>query len=351
MAAVRPASAMRELRTDATDPRTRGEQAGAALREQIAGVEQAYRRLFHALRGWGEDDVARFGEQVLARVGRWRPSLVAELEGLAAGAGRPVELIAALNGRTEVVRQHECSVIGRTESEDGPWLAQTWDWYVDAPERTVMWNAAADDGTRFLTMTEAGLLAKTGVSERGLALSLNMLSHRTDALPAQVPIHLVLREILATCARVDDVAALLADTELSASSSLTVVDADGGAAAFECSPAGVGRIEPSDGLIAHTNHFVDPELARGELNENLEGSVNRLAAVRAAAPRTLAEARVALSNHSCTPQAICRHDEPYLPGFPNTGTCVALEMRPATGEIEAAAGNPCCTEFVHYAIA
>ena len=81
MAAVRPASAMRELRTDATDPRTRGEQAGAALREQIAAVEQAYRRLFAALRGWGEDDVARFGEQVLARVGRWRPSLVAELEG------------------------------------------------------------------------------------------------------------------------------------------------------------------------------------------------------------------------------------------------------------------------------
>ena len=82
---------------------------------------------------------------------------------------------------------HECSVIGRTESEDGPWLAQTWDWYVDAPERTVMWNAVADDGARFLTMTEAGLLAKTGVSERGLALSLNMLSHRDDALPAAGP--------------------------------------------------------------------------------------------------------------------------------------------------------------------
>jgi len=140
MAAVRPASAMRELRTDATDPRTRGEQAGAALREQIAGIEQSYRRLFHALRGWGEDDVARFGAQVLSRVARWRPNLVAELEGLAAGAERPVELIAALNGRTEVVRMHECSVIGQTDSEDGPWLAQTWDWYVDAPERTIMWN-------------------------------------------------------------------------------------------------------------------------------------------------------------------------------------------------------------------
>jgi isopenicillin-N N-acyltransferase-like protein len=351
MAAVRPASAMRELRTDVTDPRTRGEQAGAALREPIAAVEHAYRRLFHAIRGWGEDDVARFGEQVLARVGRWRPALVTEMEGLAAGADRPVELVAALNGRTEVVRMHECSVIGRTESEDGPWLAQTWDWYVDAPGRTVMWNAVADDGARFLTMTEAGLLAKTGVSERGLALSLNMLSHREDALPPQIPIHLVLREILATCARVDDVAALLADVRFSASSTVTVVDADGGAASFECSPAGVGRIEPTDGLIAHTNHFLDAELANGEQNENLEGSVNRLAAVSAARPRTLAGARVALSNHSCTPQAVCRHDEPSLPGFANTGTCVALEMRPAAGELEAAAGNPCCTEFVHYAIA
>jgi isopenicillin-N N-acyltransferase like protein len=351
MASVRPASAMRELRTDATDPRTRGELAGAALKEPIAAVEDAYRRLFHALRGWGPDEVDRFGEQVLARVSRWRPALVSELEGLAAGCGLPVEVVAAMNGRTEVVRLNECSVVGRTDGEDAPWLAQTWDWYLDAPDRTVMWNAAADDGTRFLTMTEAGLLAKTGVSERGLALSLNMLVHQADALPPQIPIHLVLREILATCARVEDVAALLADVEFSASSCMTVVDAAGGAAAFECSPAGIARIEPEDGLVVHTNHFLDPELARGEANEVVEGSQGRLAAVRASSPRTLADARVALSNHSCSPQAVCRHDEPSLPGFPDCGTVVALEMQPATGEIEAAAGNPCCTEFVSYAVA
>src|SRR4051794_41851027 len=102
MASVRPASAMRELRTDATDPRPRGGLAGAALEEPIAAVEAAYRRLFHAIRGWGDAEVDRFGEQVLARVARWRPALVTEMEGLAAGCGRPVELVAALNARTEV---------------------------------------------------------------------------------------------------------------------------------------------------------------------------------------------------------------------------------------------------------
>src|SRR5689334_19443932 len=289
MASVRPASAMRELRTDATDPRTRGELTGAALKEPIAAVEDAYRRLFHAMRGWGEDDVTRFGGQVLDRVARWRPALVTEMEGVAGGCGLPVEVVAAMNARTEVVRMNECSTIARTSGEDAPWLAQNWDWYLDAPGRTLMWNAAADDGTRFLTMTEAGLLAKVGVNERGIAVSLNMLTHESDTLPPQIPIHLVLREVLATCARVDDVAALLADVQFSASSCMTVVDADGGAAAFECSPVGVGRIDPdADGLLGHTNHFLDATLARGDENANVEGSEGRLAAVLGARPQTLA---------------------------------------------------------------
>jgi isopenicillin-N N-acyltransferase-like protein len=343
-------AAMRELRTDATDPRTRGELAGEALRDEIAAVELAYRKLFDAIRGWGPDDVARFGEQVLARVARWRPALVAELEGVGAGAGRPVELVAALNARTEVVRLNECSTIGRSESPDGPWLAQNWDWYLDAPERTIMWNAAADDGTRFLTMTEAGLLAKVGVSARGLALSLNMLSHRADDLPPQIPIHLVLREILATCARVDDVAALLDDVQLSASSAMTVVDADGGAASFEVSPAGVARVEAVDGAISHTNHFLDEALGEGDENANIAGSRARLESVRRAQPVTLADARRALSEHDCSPQQVCRHDEPYLPGFPDVGTVVSLEMRPAALQVAAAAGTPCTAEFVQYAV-
>src|SRR4051794_544929 len=345
-------TAMRELRTDATDPRERGALAGEALREQIEQVEQSYLRLFAALRGWGLDDVLRFGAVVLGNVGRWRPALASELEGLAAGSGRRLELVAALNGRTEVIRLNECSTVGRTDGADAPWLAQNWDWYLDAPERTILWNAAADDdGTRFLTMTEAGLLAKVGVSSRGLALSLNMLAHRDDDLPPKIPVHLVLREILATCADVEDVAALLADVEFSASSAMTVVDARGGAASFEASPAGVARVDPTDGWIVHTNHFLDRSLAAGDENANIAGSRARLESVAGARPETLVDARRALSDHSCSPQAVCRHDEPYLPGFPHVGTVVSRERRPATLELEVAAGTPCSAQFVPSSVA
>ena len=47
-------------------------------------------------------------------------------------------------------------------------LAQNRDWYADAPSRRVIWPAAVE-GARFATMTEAGILAKVGVSTFGVA--------------------------------------------------------------------------------------------------------------------------------------------------------------------------------------
>ena len=29
--------------------------------------------------------------------------------------------------------------MARVDASEGPWLAQNWDWYVDAPERCVLW--------------------------------------------------------------------------------------------------------------------------------------------------------------------------------------------------------------------
>jgi len=200
-----------------------------------------------------------------------------ELEGVADGAGVAPELIGALNARTEIAREGGCSLLARLDALDGPWLAQNWDWYVDAPERCCVWTADLADGERLVTMTEAGILAKLGLNSRGLAVGLNILHHRRDGGPMGVPVHLILRALLEQCTTVEDASSLLGDSPTSGSSAVTIVDAAGGGAVFELSPSGVARIDPRTGFLAHTNHFVDPGLGDGEASElDLDGSRARL---------------------------------------------------------------------------
>jgi isopenicillin-N N-acyltransferase-like protein len=335
--------------TDALDPHARGAEAGAALVSRVELVVESYGSLFRTLKGWDADDVLRFGERVLRRVAGWRPALVDELAGFAQGCGRPVELVAALNARTEVVAGSECSTIARTAGGDAPWVAQNWDWYLDAPGRCVLWSCATEGG-RLLTMTEAGLLAKVGINSQGLAVSLNILTHAGDGGPVGVPVHLLLRELLATCATVDDAAALVAEAEMSASSAITVVDAQGGGATFELSPDGPARLDPdADGRLYHTNIFLDEGLARSEANLDFyDGSQARLDAIREARPETLDEARVALCGHASSPQTVCRHGEQRDDGLPPSGTVISLLMEPAAGRLQVADGTPCSTGFVPY---
>jgi isopenicillin-N N-acyltransferase-like protein len=346
-------TALATLRTDATDPAARGRIAGAALAARTALCLDAYLPLF-ADGGHARDDVRRFGARVLERTLAWHAPLAVELEAFALGAGVEPELIAALNGRTELLALAECTVAGRVESPEGPWLAQNWDWYDDAPERCLVWSAAVE-GARFATMTEAGILGKVGVSTHGVALTLNILHHASDGRgELGVPVHLVLRRLLEEAASVEDAWALLRETPTSASSCITVVDAAGGGACFELSPAGVARLEPQAGLLAHTNHFLDRSLAEGEAEqpeEWLPGSQARLARVTESAPGTLAEGTAVLSSHDTEPQWVCRHDEPSgEPGRPLVATVVALAMRPGVPELRVAAGQPCEHAFLAYEV-
>lgn len=344
-------TALATLRTDTTDPRERGQAAGVALAERAALCLGAYLPLFED-GGRTRDDVRRFGARVLERTANWHAPLAAELEAFAAGARIEPELIAALNGRTELLCLAECTTVGRCESAGGPWLAQNWDWYADAPERCVVWSAAVE-GARFATMTEAGILAKVGVSTRGIAVALNILYHAGDgADELGIPVHLVLRRLLEEAGSVEDAWSLLRETPYSASSCVTVVDAAGAGACFELSPQGVARIEPRAGLLAHTNHFLDEALARDEGDqpeEWLTGSRARLARVVRAAPRELADGLALLAGHDADVQAICRHDEPPgEPGRPLVDTVVSLAMRPGVPELRVAAGQPCASAFLPY---
>jgi isopenicillin-N N-acyltransferase-like protein len=342
-----------EISTSELEPRARGAAVGSLLGEEIESTLASYLRMFEVTRELGIDKVLRLGEAALTRVSSWQPRMVEEMEGVASGAGVAPELIGALNARTEIAREGGCSLLARLDAVDGPWLAQNWDWYVDAPERCVVWTAELADGERFVTMTEAGILGKLGLNSRGLAVGLNILHHRRDGGPMGIPVHLILRGLLELCTTVEDAEALLGDSPTSGSSAVTVVDAAGGGAVFELSPSGYARIDPRNGFLAHTNHFVDPGLGDGEASElDLDGSKARLELLEMARPETLEEAQELLCDHGGSPESLCRHATPSaIEGMPAAATIVSVASETAHGRFHVAAGHPCSHAFHTYEVA
>ena len=98
-----------------------------------------------------------------------------------------------LNARTEVLNASvgECTSLAVPETRI---LAQTWDWIRELEELVVITEVEKDDGQRFVTLVEPGMLAKIGMNSRGFGVGLNFL--KAEQSLDGVPVHLVLRALL-----------------------------------------------------------------------------------------------------------------------------------------------------------
>ena len=338
------------------DPRTRGEFVGAALRGRIGVMWDGYERLF-ATCGLPGDGVRAAGERALEQTAAWAPALAAEIGGLAGAAGLAPWQAGALNARTEILAgagvRAECSTFAVAPREPGvpPRTIQTWDWYEHLRGNTLTLVLEPRPGHVVRVFTELGIVGKIGVNSAGLGLHLNILRHADDGGPAGVPVHVVARRILDEAASVEEAAELARSARVSASTSLTVVAWDGeraSARGLELSPAGLAALEPDgDGVLLHSNHFLDPRLAGGERNRAVDPTTApRLALLAAragelrAAPDAIARA-AALLDHATE---LCCHaaDGDQLTERWETLATISLDV--AAGTLEVHEGGPCAVE-------
>jgi isopenicillin-N N-acyltransferase-like protein len=254
----------------------------------------------------------------LPDLSRW-PDLVAEIEGVAAGAGVPVEALLRLQARTELMGGAECSLIG----EPGV-VRQNWDWHPDVVP--LVWVVEQPGGRWFATLTEAGIVAKIGLSSAGLCVGLNFLRCSLDGGLDGVPIHVLLRLLLD---RTDSVAAaveLLLSTRVRASSCITVGSAEE-VVAVELSPGGARVIRAP--RVLHTNHFLaGPPAGRDVVDDPT--SVERLRALERG--KSLA--------------SVCRCEEPGVPWPDRVATLASVVCEPGVPRLRIADGPPCSRPFV-----
>ncbi|MCZ6589445.1 MAG: C45 family autoproteolytic acyltransferase/hydrolase [Alphaproteobacteria bacterium] len=362
------------------DPFERGLVHGRDLAPMIAENIDTYLAHF-AAGGLDSAEARREGQAWVEVIANQNGDYSEEMRGVAEGASLPLGDIAMLNARYEITfglfgkeaRANDlaaivpdiagdadgCSSFGALPEAtvDGHTvIGQNWDWLAGVHGRCAVLRIRRKSGTDLICYTEAGIVGgKMGVNEHGIGLVENGLVSDHDGQNAyEKPFHVRCREIL-DAETYDMALQPIVATRRVCSANFVVGHADGEVIDLETSPNAVSYHYPSDGLITHSNHFLDPRHGPSQM-ERLSTSTlyraNRLdRLLRKDIGKLDASAcQKALTDHFGYPNAICRHPDDRLPVAKRTMTNAAFVIDLNTRTMLIANGPPCSNAFVAHAL-
>ena len=348
--------------------RERGRAYGEQARDRVHRSVEAYREVFGAYANWSWERVRAEARAYEAPIERFEPRYLEEIRGIADGAGLDDADVLAINVRTEVMfaakarqvasdarRVGECSAFAVTpeRSADGHTLiGQNWDWLLHAADTCVVLEVRQDHGPDFVTVVEAGLLAKTGMNSSGIGLVTNALVSDADRGEPGIPYHVALRGVL-DAETIADAYAVLQRGFRSSSANYLVAHTDGLAVDIEGVPGEFDRLFlnfPADGLLLHTNHFRSERFTGSDVGQWLmPDSPFRLDRLQA---RTSGEGtlsldafRGALSDHADYPSGVCCHPDERSARLDQGMTVASILMDLETKTMWLADGHPCVTPY------
>jgi hypothetical protein len=323
---------------------------------------------FHQLQtaGMGRDAALAGAMRLLDIVRASTPELVEEVRGIAEGARMSLAEAAVINTRYELLfldgaqaamhPRGECTLLGveGTRTADGNALiAQNVDLDATSERYWVMLCVRPPGGPRILTATLAGMLAQEGINSAGLALCGSMI--RCPGWRTGYPRRKFLRRRVLeqpTVARA--VETIRGSAPRASSHNLMLADAEGDLAEVETTLDDVRLVRASDGLLAHSNHYVSPgsdalNACIGDYLLNSQARCKRMAQMLAdvEADFTPAIAMALLRDHAGGDRAICRHADRDEVG---AETNIAVVAQPAHRRLHVAVGPPCRSRFTTYQI-
>lgn len=235
---------------------------GKAAKSKVHGSISAYNTYFAWTAGldWSRAEVIalQFEPSISSK---W-PSYLEEIRGIADGAEVSLASILALNVRTEIafgLMKEDTPTDGCTtlswRTEGGSWLAQNWDWIVEQKGNLVNVTIEQRGKPAIKMITEAGIIGKIGLNEKGVGVALNAIRARgMDA--SRLPVHLGLRMVLES-GSAKEAENRLREFGIASACSIGIADAQEGGFALECSYKGFSKVGRDDeGRMFHSNHFL-----------------------------------------------------------------------------------------------
>lgn len=360
----------------------RGKQYGTAAAMQTRHSIRSYAELFAYRLGLNWHVMCDKAQAYAKLIENTAPALMDEMRGVADGADVDLMEVVALNARTELLAgigtgtkhanaesaiqqneklmqtdmalaMNECTAVAALPSatkNKHTLLAQTWDWMGNQRAACVVLRAQGDDGADYATITEGGMLAKIGLNQHGIAVTLNILASKSDGKKAGFPVHLILRSVL-NQKDFESAERFIHSIAPSASSCITIASAEGKVASFEVTPTHVVAMQPRDGVISHTNHCM------AELTQGDECAISKLSSTKERISRAdtlLSQQRgkidevsliQILRDESDGEQSICRHPNMQLPTCDRVETVLGAVMNTTTRTIDIADDVPSRVSF------
>jgi isopenicillin-N N-acyltransferase-like protein len=352
-------------------PRERGRQHGEACRQQIHAYPETLLRVLHreaALRGLGDGlpgpstcslpSTTYLYQRALTfepYFAKYAPEELDEIRGIAEGAGLPFEAALLVNVRAEVAGlgsgatlEGGCTAFGAGGGPGGALLGQNLDQDPAMESFLIVLRVRPDTGPPLVMLTFGGLVGYPGVNGEGVAQFQNAVSNGVwrHALP-----HYPVKRQMFGKRSAQEAVATLAGVPVASCANYLLGDRSGALVDLESTPDGWRGVAAEAGVLVHTNHFLDAELAAEErLLRALPDSGDRLRRMRSllaadAGRTTLRTVQRALSDHDRHPVSICRHDGETPGGMTTIASIVA---EPEHGRLHVARGNPCENGFVAY---
>lgn len=338
-----------------------GEQAEAKIRRCVA----AYRDLFRHRAGLEWSAAIAHARSFEPDIAAFAPDSLAEMRGIAEGAGVDLDAILVLNCRSELMfaaarskgmaPPGECTsfAVAPAASADGHMLlGQNWDWVPFASEVCVLLEARRDDKPGFVTIVEAGMLAKVGFNSAGLGVCTNTLVSEHDAGRRGVPYHVMLRALL-DAESLDAATSVLHSAQRALSANYLIADKSGQAANFETIAGGAHEVRitrPQAGLLAHANHFVTPEFVPidayvGNSPHSLTRLEDMWQGLQAAPPLSVQRLQEILRSHEHAPNGVCSHPDPAAHPLYARCTVASVVADLTAGHMWFTDGPPCANPY------
>lgn len=294
-----------------------GRQIGEATRDIVHATIAHYMDAYPRIAGLTFAQAEIQAQVYLAKADEHMPRFVAELRGIAEGAGVELMPLLVLHCGEEFtaeedVRPHAtgCTSVG-VSSGGRHVVGHNMDWYAADVDKNVVLDMTLSDGTRIITVHGAPYLPILGMSSHGFAYVGNSVPSTDNQVG--VPNMFVRRWVLEarSLAEAQERACLTARAR---GSNHFFGHVDGTLLTLETS-ATTDAVIHGQGYLAHTNHYVAPEMQEyGDAPE--QESLDRMAR----ADRLLAEGPAAgedavdlvarvLRDHAHAPDSICGHPQ------------------------------------------
>lgn len=285
------------------------------------------------------------------------PQYVDELHGIAEGSKVPFDDIVVLNVMEAVTMDAlhltRCTsmAINQERTENGHVLAaHNEDWTPDDEDGVMVISAKPDKEPPFLAMTYGGLLSNVGFNAHGIAQLID--SVYPNDVRIGIPRLVVSRAVLASRRISGAMGRVLIDHREAGYNHL-IVHESGEMYSVEVSAKKFEVLSTTDGAIAHTNHYLDPQmkLIEKDPHELLSSRVRYFRAsrlLRQKEKHTLESLQAIQQDHVNFPNSICNHNTEEIYPLDREKTISALVIDLTTREMHITWGNPCQNQYHTY---